>query len=145
VLGKSSNALSTLVYSIAWHPVTWRALSISPSQVAREQAFRQMGGKGLEISSDSLLNATAAGSTETFALVRPSSTNAHRGVYMYLDEVGLLKQLPPNPRAAAVAQACGRAAHSSTFPAHLKHLLCIIVPIMIGGSGAAHCQGVRCP
>lgn len=28
---------------------------------------------------------------------------------MYLDEVGVIKQLPPNPRANAIAMACGHA------------------------------------
>jgi hypothetical protein len=31
---------------------------------------------------------------------------------MYLDEVGVIKQLPPNPRANAIAQACGHASVS---------------------------------
>jgi HSP20 family molecular chaperone IbpA len=76
-------------------------------RAAREQAVRQLGEKGLELSQDALDNATKQGATETFALVRPSSTNAHRGVYLYLDEVGLLKGLPPNPRANALARSCG--------------------------------------
>ena len=49
---------------------------------AREQAVRQLGAKGMDLSADALANAAGAGSTETFALVRPSSTNGHRGVYM---------------------------------------------------------------
>ena len=64
-------------------------------RAAREQAVRQLGEKGLELSQDALDNATKQGATETFALVRPSSTNNHRGVYLYLDEVGLLKGLRP--------------------------------------------------
>mmetsp|Transcript_20123 Transcript_20123/g.50151 ORF Transcript_20123/g.50151 Transcript_20123/m.50151 type:complete len:378 (-) Transcript_20123:37-1170(-) len=76
-------------------------------RMAREQAVRQLGAKGMELSSDAIVNATAAGATETFALVRPSATNGHHGVYMYLDEVGLLKKLPVNSRAMALARACG--------------------------------------
>ena len=77
------------------------------SNAAREQAVRQLGAKGLELSSSALENATKQGSAETFALVRPSATNGHRGVYLYLDEVGLLKSLPPNARADGLARACG--------------------------------------
>lgn len=76
-------------------------------RMAREQAVRQLGAKGMELSGDALANATAEGATETFALVRPSATNGHCGVYMYLDEVGLLKQLPMNPRAMTLARECG--------------------------------------
>ena len=76
-------------------------------RTAREQAVRQLGAKGLELSTDSLIRATAAGATETFALVRASSTNGHRGVYLYLDEVGMLKKLPVNQRAMGLARECG--------------------------------------
>ncbi|KAL7538182.1 hypothetical protein ACHAXR_008936 [Thalassiosira sp. AJA248-18] len=60
-----------------------------------------------KLSSASLANATAGGSVETFPLVRPSSTNHYQGVYIYLDEVGLLKHLPNNQRASTLAQQCG--------------------------------------
>lgn len=54
------------------------------------------------------LNAIAAqGSVETFPLARPASTNEYCGVYMYMDELGMLKKLPLNSRASAFAQACG--------------------------------------
>ena len=76
-------------------------------RMAREQAVRQLGAKGMDLSADALANAAGAGSTETFALVRPSDTNGHRGVYLYLDEVGMLKGLAPNPRAMALARECG--------------------------------------
>lgn len=59
------------------------------------------------LSSTALTNATAGGSVETFALVRPSSSNHNEGVYIYLDEVGLLKHLPNNQRASTLAYKCG--------------------------------------
>lgn len=59
------------------------------------------------LSSSALMNATAGGSVETFALVRPSKTNKNEGVYIYLDEVGMLKHLPLNTRASQLAQQCG--------------------------------------
>eukprot|EP00956_Cyclotella_meneghiniana_P021801 scaffold40235_cov49-Cyclotella_meneghiniana.AAC.8 len=78
----------------------------------REQAQKQnlMGGgtdEPLKVSSQAMMNATLAGSVETFPLVRPSSTNKHQGVYIYLDEVGMLKNLPLNFRASKIAGQCG--------------------------------------
>jgi len=56
----------------------------------------------------SAMNAVAAeGSVETFPLVHPATTNGYTGVYIYLDEIGLLKKLPVNKRAAAIGGACG--------------------------------------
>ena len=65
------------------------------------------GGPDEKIKPSSLENATSGGSVETFPLVRPSSTNGHEGVYVYLDEVGLLKKLPNNRRASSIAARCG--------------------------------------
>lgn len=63
--------------------------------------------KKTRLSSSSLMNATAGGSVETFPLVRPSKTNKNEGVYIYLDEVGMLKHLSLNTRASQLAQQCG--------------------------------------
>jgi hypothetical protein len=78
----------------------------------QEQAGKQSlmaGGTNqpLKVSSQAMMNATSAGSVETFPLVRPSSTNKHQGVYIYLDEVGMLKNLPLNSRASKIAGQCG--------------------------------------
>ena len=54
-----------------------------------------------------VLAAASEGRTETFALVHPSSSNGSRGVYLYLDEVGKLKNAPPNARATELARRCG--------------------------------------
>ena len=54
-----------------------------------------------------VLAAASEGRTETFALVHPSSSNGSRGVYLYLDEVGKLKNAPPNARANELARRCG--------------------------------------
>lgn len=61
----------------------------------------------VNFSSSALTNATSGGSVETFPLVRPSSTNHNQGVYIYLDEVGLLKHLPNNQRASTLSAQCG--------------------------------------
>ena len=52
----------------------------------QEQASKQnlLGGgadRPIKVSSQAMMNATLAGSVETFPLVRPSSTNKHQGVY----------------------------------------------------------------
>lgn len=62
-----------------------------------------LGDKGLS----TLTDAAEDGAVETFALVKPASSNKHTGVYIYLDEVGMLKGLPPNRRAAGIAKTCG--------------------------------------
>ena len=54
-----------------------------------------------------VLAAASEGRSETFALVHPSSTNGSRGVYLYVDEVGKLKNAPPNARATELARRCG--------------------------------------
>lgn len=36
-----------------------------------------------------------------------AASNKHCGVYIYLDEVGMLKGLPPNRRASGIAKTCG--------------------------------------
>ena len=75
---------------------------------AQAHATRNFGaGKAAELDVGALQAATAAGSVETFALVRPGPSNGMCGVYLYVDEVGALKNLPVNRRAVALATACG--------------------------------------
>ena len=62
-----------------------------------------LGSKGMS----TLIDAADDGAVETFALVRPAKSNDHTGVYIYLDEVGMLKGLPPNRRASGIAKTCG--------------------------------------
>ena len=76
----------------------------------KEQASKQqhlVGGDPEKLTSQAIANVTADGSVETFPLVRPSSSNKNQGVYIYLDEVGLLKHLPNNQRASKLALQCG--------------------------------------
>jgi len=82
------------------------------SELLNEHARSQLGDQAGAISSRAFEKATIDGSVETFALVRPAKANKFAGVYIYLDEVGVIKQLPPNPRANAIAQACGHASVS---------------------------------
>ena len=83
------------------------------ASILKEQATKHFAGGDLAQLADAKLspaamNAVAAqGSVETFPLVHPADTNQFQGVYIYLDEVGLLKKLPHNARASQMAQACG--------------------------------------
>ena len=82
--------------------------SLVDADAARREAERHLGPeKAARLSPDRLVAATESGSTETFALVHPASTNGYRGVYLYTDECGKLKSLPENPRALELAQRCG--------------------------------------
>jgi len=79
-------------------------------QFATGQEIKGSDGKPVDMSriSTSAMNAVAAeGSVETFCLTHPADTNDYTGVYVYLDEVGMLKKLPVNKRAGAIGGACG--------------------------------------
>ncbi|CAJ1954896.1 unnamed protein product [Cylindrotheca closterium] len=78
-----------------------------------QQATKHFAGGNLSglvesnISAASMNAAAAMGSVETFPLVHPADTNGYTGVYIYLDEVGMLKKLPNNNRATRIAATCG--------------------------------------
>ena len=79
-------------------------------QFASGQGIKGKDGKQVEMSriSTSAMNAVAAqGSVETFCMTHPADTNNYTGVYVYLDEVGMLKKLPVNKRAGAIGARCG--------------------------------------
>mmetsp|Transcript_16758 Transcript_16758/g.41877 ORF Transcript_16758/g.41877 Transcript_16758/m.41877 type:complete len:369 (-) Transcript_16758:492-1598(-) len=79
-------------------------------QFASGQGIQGKDGKQVDMSriSTSAMNAVAAqGSVETFCLTHPADTNNYTGVYVYLDEVGMLKKLPVNKRAGAIGGTCG--------------------------------------
>ena len=73
----------------------------------QEHARSQLGSSAAAVTPRAFAEATKGGSVETFALVRPAAVNQFSGVYIYLDEIGVLKELPANPRGAALAAACG--------------------------------------
>ena len=73
-------------------------------QATKQFSSGQLSGMDPSNISASAMNKVAAqGSVETFPLVHPGSTNKYCGVYIYLDEVGMLKKLPPNLRASQIA------------------------------------------
>ena len=73
-----------------------------PDALRASWGLSRGGDAGREAASDEM-----TGRTETFCLMHPSSTNGHRGVYLYVDESGMLKNLPTNARAAALVERCG--------------------------------------
>jgi hypothetical protein len=84
------------------------------ASLLQQQSMKNFAGGDLKaladtnLSSAAMNSAAAQGSVETFPLVHPSpDTNGSTGVYIYLDEVGLLKKLPSNNRASQIAAACG--------------------------------------
>ncbi|KAJ1488670.1 hypothetical protein T484DRAFT_1938693 [Baffinella frigidus] len=78
-------------------------------QAAKRAAVQHLGEAGTLGNSgfNSLSTAAEDGAVEVFALVRPAKSNNSCGVYIYLDEVGLLKNLPRNSRATGIASQCG--------------------------------------
>eukprot|EP00218_Dolichomastix_sp_CCMP3274_P005602 CAMPEP_0170162904 /NCGR_PEP_ID=MMETSP0033_2-20121228/77327_1 /TAXON_ID=195969 /ORGANISM="Dolichomastix tenuilepis, Strain CCMP3274" /LENGTH=320 /DNA_ID=CAMNT_0010400535 /DNA_START=33 /DNA_END=995 /DNA_ORIENTATION=+ len=79
----------------------------------RAQAASQFGEMGAKLDVNSFAELTKGGSVETFSLVHPDKSNDYCGVYVYLDEVGVLKGLPRNARAAGLAEAAGK--HGVSF------------------------------
>lgn len=83
------------------------------ASLLKEQASKHFAGGDMKTLAETKLspaamNAVAAqGSVETFPLVHPADTNQFHGVYIYLDEVGMLKKMPHNLRASKMAEACG--------------------------------------
>mmetsp|Transcript_19754 Transcript_19754/g.67278 ORF Transcript_19754/g.67278 Transcript_19754/m.67278 type:complete len:327 (-) Transcript_19754:276-1256(-) len=75
--------------------------------VLRQQSALQFGAKASGVSAGAIDEVTAGGSVETFALTRPAQSNGMRGVYAYIDEVGMLKKLPRNSRADGLAKEAG--------------------------------------
>jgi len=60
-----------------------------------------------QVSVEALRQVTEQAQVETFALVRPTESNKYTSVNIYLDEVGMLKRLPLNKRAADLASKAG--------------------------------------
>lgn len=81
----------------------------SPGVVAelKKNTPTYFGNADLKVSDETLQNLTLQGNVEAFVLTRPSETSGYCGVTLYLDEVGQLKKLPLNRRAAAIAADCG--------------------------------------
>jgi hypothetical protein len=81
----------------------------SPGVVAelKKNTPTYFGNADISVSDETLQNLTLQGNVEAFALTRPTEASGYSGVTLYLDEVGQLKKLPLNRRAAAIATDCG--------------------------------------
>lgn len=82
-------------------------LELLRSQQQGGQQHLLSSGVGGEVSDSTMRRLAAEGQIEIFPLVRPAPSNQHTGVNVYLDEVGLLKRLPLNSRAADLAARAG--------------------------------------
>ena len=96
---------------------SWKAhsnLSMDDDVVRRETRGRldnlMVAGGGVDVrapSAAAMEAAAAEGSTEVVPLSQPSATTNNLGVRLYIDEVGVLRNLPLNPRATALAARVG--------------------------------------
>jgi CS domain len=73
----------------------------------RKSAPNYLGNSDVQVSDATLRDLVAQGNVESFPLARPCPANGFVGVNLYLDECGQMKRLPPNMRAAALAQLAG--------------------------------------
>jgi hypothetical protein len=70
----------------------------------KETASKQFGNDAVNVREETLRSLGSEGSVEAFSVAQPCPQNGYNKVSFYLDEVGQLKHLPPNPRASAVAR-----------------------------------------
>lgn len=74
----------------------------------KNQATKTLGSTDVpQVSEKSLMDVADQGNVEIFSLVKPMESNKFVGVNIYLDEVGMLKRLPLNKRAASFALKAG--------------------------------------
>lgn len=77
----------------------------------QDQGTKTLGssadGNDVQVSHEALAAVAEQGQVETFCLVQPMPSNKFQSVNIYLDEVGLLKRLPLNKRAADFAFRAG--------------------------------------
>ncbi len=78
--------------------------------IKNADSLRAEYGSAVDEKMEQLNLVASRGSVEVFALVRPSGQTMpipHAGTYFYFDEMGVLKGLPVNKRAAQFAATCG--------------------------------------
>ena len=101
-------------------------------EVLGEHARSTLGETAQSLTPQAFADATQQGSVETFALVRPAEVNSNAGVYIYLDEIGVLKELKKNPRAAAIAASCGHVGVSFAGDVYVGRVCTQPVPMRNG-------------
>ena len=82
-------------------------VDISLLQQQAQQTLAASPDTPSSVSEASLKQVAQTASVETFTLVHPTPANQFTSIQIYLDEVGMLKRLPLNPRAAAYAERAG--------------------------------------
>jgi len=78
--------------------------------IKRTDHLRTTYGSAVDSKLDALNSVAQSGSVELFALTKPSKSSLplpHSATYLYIDEMGMLKDLPKNRRAFELARACG--------------------------------------
>jgi hypothetical protein len=73
----------------------------------KDAAGKQFTNQDVSISQSTIDKLSDVGSVEVFPLAHANEHNDNCKVAFYLDEVGQLKKLPPNPRASRFAELCG--------------------------------------
>jgi hypothetical protein len=74
----------------------------------KDQSTKTFGSNETpQVSEKALLEVADQGNIEVFPLVKPMASNKFIGVNIYLDEIGMLKRLPLNKRAASFAAQAG--------------------------------------
>lgn len=74
----------------------------------KDQATKHFGSSNApKVSEEALHKVAEQGQVEQFTLVHATESNKFTSVNMYLDEVGMLKRLPLNKRAADIALKAG--------------------------------------
>ena len=74
----------------------------------KDQATKHFGSADApSISEEALASVAEQGQVEAFCLVQPTESNHYTSINIYLDEVGMLKRLPLNKRAADFALQAG--------------------------------------
>ncbi|WIA13116.1 hypothetical protein OEZ85_006714 [Tetradesmus obliquus] len=81
--------------------------SDAQKQAVHEAFKAQMGDKAAGVNDDLLKMLSGTQMVEPIALLANSPETGFVGVYMYCDDQASIKQLPPNPRATAIAQTAG--------------------------------------
>eukprot|EP00756_Hemistasia_phaeocysticola_P060295 Hpha_TRINITY_DN3913_c0_g1::TRINITY_DN3913_c0_g1_i1::g.18019::m.18019 len=81
------------------------------AELVGAQLKQMLGGTGSDVDPSRIASvadrAVADGACEAFPVQAAWAGNAHTQVAIYLDSVGVLKALPRNPRAEALAGKCG--------------------------------------
>jgi hypothetical protein len=83
---------------------------VDPATLDLAPLRQQFGGEAIESKLEQIRQLAVAGTVGVVPLVRPSHSTVpmkHTGTFLYHDDMGLLKALPPNRRARALAEACG--------------------------------------